>query len=260
MTLRRCPGSLAFAQPKIELVRCPHCGDDAEVWTDEAEGKCAKCGRTVCRTATQSCIDWCKYARECLGDEGHKKYQDMKTRLRKQTLLQAAEEHLVDERHRRLARARVEFAEQILRREAAADPNVVIAAAALLAVTRLEPASGVAGAPAAAPQETEPPLAMAVILHALGYPEGFVREVVGIVSRLPDPDGSESINFRVVHDADLLAKGAAGQWKNEANAPLNDAPTRFLTDTGRALAGREKADPQRDAFPSSPPLETPGTK
>ncbi|GEM_PF-1726241 len=68
---------MAFAQPKIELVRCPSCGNDAELWTDEADGTCTQCGKVVCRTTTQSCLDWCKYARECLGEEGHQKYQEM---------------------------------------------------------------------------------------------------------------------------------------------------------------------------------------
>ena len=159
MSFKRCPGSMAFAQPKIEIVRCPHCGEDAEVWTDEAEGKCRACGRSVCRTVTQSCIDWCKYARECLGDEGHKKYQDMKSRLRKETLLQAADKHLADDALRRQARVRVEEAEQLLRRDPAADPNVVLAAAAL--------------------RDVGGPGAVAGILHELGYPEGFVKAVLG---------------------------------------------------------------------------------
>lgn len=189
MSFKRCPGSMAFAQPKIEIVRCPHCGDDAEVWTDEAEGKCRKCGGTVCRTTTQSCIDWCKYARDCLGDDGLKKYQDMKTRLRKETLLQAAEKHLPDDRQRKLARARIEAAEQLLRRETTADPNVVIAAAALLDVDR------------AVPEDGENPSAAAGILHELGYPEGFVKEVSGILGHLRKCDDFDSINFRVVREA-----------------------------------------------------------
>lgn len=41
MSFKRCPGSLSFTQPKIELVRCPHCGAEAEVWSDEADGTCA---------------------------------------------------------------------------------------------------------------------------------------------------------------------------------------------------------------------------
>ena len=187
MSFKRCPGSMAFAQPKIELVRCPHCGDDAEVWTDEAEGKCRKCGKPVCRTATQSCIDWCKYARECLGDEGHKKYQDMKTRLRKETLLQAAAKHLVDESQRKSTQARVEAAEQLLRHEPTADPNVVLAAAALLDI--------------AEPDGSETASAAAGILHELGYPEGFVKEVTGILSYLRKGQNLDSVNYRVVHAA-----------------------------------------------------------
>ena len=213
MSFKKCPGSTAFTHPRIELVRCPHCGDDAEVWTDEAEGKCASCGRTVCRTTTQSCIDWCKYARECLGDQEYKRYQNLKTRLRKETLLKAAEEHLPDERQRGHARSVVAFAEKILSREPAADPNVVIAAAALLAVTRIEPESGDARAPAPATQENERPSAAAGILHDLGYPTGFVKEVCGILRHLREPDDCDSLNFRVVHDADLLAHGGAGPWR-----------------------------------------------
>lgn len=207
MTFKRCPGSLAFAQPKIELVRCPHCGEDTEVWTDEAEGKCAKCGRAVCRTTTQSCIDWCKYARECLGDEAHKRYQDLKTRLRKEALLKAAEPHLVNERDRQRARARVECAEGILRRERDADPNVVIAAAALLDVRRVEPEGGERNAaPVPCPNDTASPAAE--ILHELGYPEGFIKEVCGIVSDLHAPHGGKSLNGRIVHEADRRLDGA----------------------------------------------------
>ena len=217
MGFKRCPGSTAFSQPKIELVRCPHCGDDAEVWSDEAEGKCARCGKPVCRTHTQSCVDWCKYARECLGEEAHKKYQDMKTRLRKDALLKAAEEHRVDERERAQARARVAFAEKILGRESAADPNVVIAAAALHTGAGPAPVSDAAQPPAAAE-----------ILHQLGYPEGFVKEVCAILSHLDKPGDVESLNFRIVYDADLLARDAA--------VSADSAPARFLTDAGKALA------------------------
>jgi len=197
---------MSFTQPKIELVRCPHCGDDAEVWSDEADGKCAKCGKPVCRTTTQSCIDWCKYAKECLGENEHKRYQDMKTRLRKESLLTAGESRLTDEAQKQQARTRATFAEQILAKEAAGDPNVVIAAAALLSVP--DPDTSVPG-----------------ILQELGYPEGFIKEVTGIVGHISHPGTNESLNFRIVHDADVLAIGGRPQ-----------AP--FLTASGKTLAPR----------------------
>jgi ribosomal protein S27E len=60
MGLKRCSGATAFSQPKIEVVPCPDCGTDVEVWSDEATGQCPSCSRTVIRTATQSCVDWCR--------------------------------------------------------------------------------------------------------------------------------------------------------------------------------------------------------
>ncbi|MEI7436803.1 MAG: hypothetical protein WCL16_08370 [bacterium] len=209
MSFKKCPGSMAFSQPKIELVRCPSCGDTAEVWTDEADGKCIKCGATVCRTTTQSCIDWCKYAQECLGDEEHKRYQEMKTRLRKQALLKASEEHLPDERQRGQARSRVTHAENLLSREPSADPNVVIAAAALLDVRRPEPAAGDTQAGVESNPETGQPSAAAGILHELGYPEGFIKEVCGILRQLHKPGDCDGINFRIVRDADILSRDVA---------------------------------------------------
>jgi hypothetical protein len=192
MSFKRCPGSLSFAQPKIELVRCAKCGEDAEVWTDEASGKCSKCGEIVCRTTTQSCIDWCKYAKECLGADEHKRYQDMKTRLRKETLLKAGESFLTDDQ-KTLARARVKHAEQLLSREPNADPNVVIAAATLFDIS-----------PAAS--QGTPSSTVADILQDLGYPEGFIKEVATIAGHTDNPSEQDSVNGRLVREADKLAR------------------------------------------------------
>jgi hypothetical protein len=213
---------MAFSQPKIELVRCPNCGDDAEVWSDEADGKCAKCGHAVCRTTTQSCIDWCKYARECLGDEEHKRYQDLKTRLRKESLLKAAARYLPDEAHRARARARAGLAEKILCQEKAADPNVVIAAVALLE----------AGCPAAGGMsQNEATSPVTDVLHELGYPEGFIKEVNGIVNDLLESGAGGSINAQIVQDADRLARQVS-----EPKDTRGVTPAGFCTATGKALA------------------------
>ena len=74
MSLKMCPGSTAFAQPKIEIISCQYCDGDAEIWSDEPEGKCLSCGKMVTRVNTPSCLDWCKHAKECLGDEKYEKY------------------------------------------------------------------------------------------------------------------------------------------------------------------------------------------
>lgn len=70
----KCPGSQNFSQPHPESIKCPFCGEDTEIWTDEVQAKCHKCKKTVFREQGQSCLDWCKYARECVGDEQYNKY------------------------------------------------------------------------------------------------------------------------------------------------------------------------------------------
>ncbi len=80
---KRCPGSLVFMQPKPDMIPCVACGADTEIWSDEAEGKCPSCGATVVRYASQSCVDWCKHAKECLGEDKYKKYGEMKAAMRK---------------------------------------------------------------------------------------------------------------------------------------------------------------------------------
>jgi hypothetical protein len=69
-----CPGSQKFKQPHPESIRCPHCGVEVEIWTDEGRTVCPKCRKVVERETGQSCLDWCKYAKECAGEEVYKKY------------------------------------------------------------------------------------------------------------------------------------------------------------------------------------------
>ncbi len=74
----KCPGSQKFSQPQPEFIKCPFCKKELEIWTDEIKVKCPKCRKTVIRLAEQSCLDWCKYAKECVGEKALKKYKKNK--------------------------------------------------------------------------------------------------------------------------------------------------------------------------------------
>jgi hypothetical protein len=68
-----CPGSQRFKKPYPEEIACPFCGAEAEIWSDEFQARCPKCARTVSR-GPQSCLDWCKAAKECVGEEIYRRY------------------------------------------------------------------------------------------------------------------------------------------------------------------------------------------
>ena len=73
-----CPGANAFKQPEPQDIRCPFCNYDLEIWTDEIKVKCPNCQKIVSRKQAPSCLDWCKYAKECAGDTVYKNYLENK--------------------------------------------------------------------------------------------------------------------------------------------------------------------------------------
>lgn len=63
----RCPG--AERSVRLELYKCPSCGGEVEIFSNEVKVKCSECGETVYSERLPSCVDWCAGARECLGEE-----------------------------------------------------------------------------------------------------------------------------------------------------------------------------------------------
>jgi hypothetical protein len=74
MTIPNCPGSQKFSHPQPEMIKCPFCAGEVEIWTDEVQASCPGCGTIVAREGIQSCLDWCKQAKECVGEEAYRKY------------------------------------------------------------------------------------------------------------------------------------------------------------------------------------------
>ncbi len=72
--LNKCPGSLGFSQPHPEYIKCPFCSYEIEIFSDEASAVCAKCKKTVFRQTDQTCLDWCRYAKQCVGEKAYEKY------------------------------------------------------------------------------------------------------------------------------------------------------------------------------------------
>ena len=68
MMTMRCPGQ-DMRNLRVSLHKCPNCGTEVEIFSDELKVKCHKCGTKVYREKTPSCIEWCAAARQCLGEE-----------------------------------------------------------------------------------------------------------------------------------------------------------------------------------------------
>ncbi len=67
----KCPGQ-DRRNVSVENIRCPGCGYELEIFSDEVAVRCPRCKERVCRQRLPSCVDWCKAARECIGEERYR--------------------------------------------------------------------------------------------------------------------------------------------------------------------------------------------
>lgn len=63
----------------IEEKICPQCGGEIEIFSVDAEARCEKCGFTVYND-TMSCVQWCRHAKECVGEELYEKLKEVARR------------------------------------------------------------------------------------------------------------------------------------------------------------------------------------
>jgi uncharacterized paraquat-inducible protein A len=70
----KCPGQ-DDRNLKSESISCPDCGYILEIFSDEAKVECPKCKNLICKARLPSCVDWCKFAQECVGE---KRWRELK--------------------------------------------------------------------------------------------------------------------------------------------------------------------------------------
>ena len=58
--------------PTIEDRICPNCGNPIEIFSTDTEVACDRCGFVVYNDKL-SCVQWCKYAKQCVGEETYEK-------------------------------------------------------------------------------------------------------------------------------------------------------------------------------------------
>ena len=54
--------------PTIQEKVCPQCGSLIEMFSIDTQMACENCG-FIAYNDTLSCVQWCEYARQCVGDE-----------------------------------------------------------------------------------------------------------------------------------------------------------------------------------------------
>ena len=68
----KCPGAANIRTPTIKLKKCPECGEEVEVFSNDVKVTCTKCGFIVYNDI-QSCVQWCKHAKQCVDEQLYNK-------------------------------------------------------------------------------------------------------------------------------------------------------------------------------------------
>jgi DNA-directed RNA polymerase subunit RPC12/RpoP len=74
----KCPGAASMRTPTLKIKKCPECGTEVEIFSTDMKVECDNCGFTIFNDL-QSCIQWCKYAEKCLGEELYKRLKGEKS-------------------------------------------------------------------------------------------------------------------------------------------------------------------------------------
>jgi len=70
--LDHCPGAANLKTPTLAIKKCPQCGEEVELFSNDISVKCSKCGFVIYNDIA-SCVQWCTHARECVGEEMYRK-------------------------------------------------------------------------------------------------------------------------------------------------------------------------------------------
>jgi hypothetical protein len=71
-----CPGAANLRTPTLAIKKCPQCGEEVELFSNDLSAKCS-CGFVVWNEI-ESCIRWCRHAKECVGIEMYNKLMEQK--------------------------------------------------------------------------------------------------------------------------------------------------------------------------------------
>jgi hypothetical protein len=235
----KCPGQdpRFWKFDAIFEVECPKCGHVTEFFKDETRRTCKKCGGKVLNPKMDfGCAAHCKFAEQCFGDLPPELIKQKEDMFKDLVAVQMKRYFHTDFKRIGHSARVARYAERLVPLEKA-DPAVVISAAYLNDVGTKEAEKKYQSSEAEYLQLEGPPVAKR-ILEELDGNEALVEEVCDIVARHRSPRDDETVNFKVVFDAELIADLEERHRRNaiDPETLAEIIHSRFLTESGKELA------------------------
>ncbi len=233
----KCPGqdTQYWDENAIFEAKCPECGHVVEFFKDDSTRKCDKCGhRFINPKLDFGCAAYCQYAEQCIGNLPPELLAQKDDLLKDRVAIEMKRYFKTDFKRIGHATRVARYAERIGKAEGA---NIaVVMSAAYLHDIGIHAAEQKHGSTAGKYQEIEgPPIAQS-ILEKLKAPEKLIEEVCDIVGHHHHPRDEETLNFKVLYDADLIENLDEQHKKSpmDADRLSKIIEKSFFTQSGRA--------------------------
>lgn len=235
----KCPGqdSRYWKPGAIFEEKCPKCGHIVEFFKDDTARKCHHCDhRFINPKMDFGCASYCEFAEQCLGTLPPELLAQKEDLLKDRVAIEMKRYFKTD--FRRIAHATrvARYAEQIGKAESG--NLAVILCAAYLHDIGIHEAERKYNSTAAKYQEQEGPPIARSILEKLEAKEVLIEEVIDIVGHHHHPRDEETINFKVIYDADLIVNLEETQKEEPRDIEKLERviETSFLTKGGKEKA------------------------
>jgi HD superfamily phosphodiesterase len=238
-TTMKCPGqdTLYWKPGAIYEVPCPKCGANVEFFKDDTTRKCPKCQhRFVNPNMDFGCAAYCQYAEQCIGTLPEEFLLQQEDLLKDRVAIEMKRYFKSDFKRIGHATRVARYAERIGRAEGS-NPAVVLCAAYLhdIGIVNAEKKHGSSDAKY---QEQEGPAVAREILEKLEAKPPLIEEVCDIVGHHHHPREEETLNFKVLYDADWIANLEDRKKESALSSETLERilAEKFLTESGRTEA------------------------
>jgi len=235
----KCPGqdTKYWKADAIFEVPCPKCDAPVEFFKDDTSRKCDKCGHRFPNPNMDfGCAAYCQYAEQCLGTLPEELLAQKEDLLKDRVAIEMKRYFKSDFKRIGHATRVARYAERIGKNERG--NLAVILSAAYLHDIGIPEAERKYGSTEAKYQEIEgPPIARSILVK-LKAREELIEEVCDIIGHHHHPGPDESLNFKVVYDADMIAnlEDNLKEKSMEAEKLTDLIEKNFLTKSGRKEA------------------------
>ena len=236
----QCPGqdSRYWSGEDVFEVNCPNCGHSVEFFKDDSRQKCHKCGHRMLNPRMDfGCASYCPHAEQCLGSMPPELLAAQGDLFKDRVALAMRKYFGQDSRRIQHALDVAEHAEAIGTSQEKGDMMVIMTAAYLHDIGIRE-AERKFNSSLAKYQHSEGPPVAREILTELKADSKLIDEVCDIIGHHHAPREQESVNFKVLYDADLIVN-LTEQYRE--NPPSREQLDKILDSSFLTTAGARQA-------------------